>query len=75
MSDCQAGEPEADDVQLYRLFQASEILKCNVWELAEQSEFWVDAAFWYAGIRAQVRDGLEEIAEQRAQHAEKEFSG
>lgn len=58
---------------MYRLFEAAELLRCNVWELAEQPEFWIESAFWFDRIRGEVRQALLEIEEKRLQHAEKEF--
>lgn len=66
MSGCTAGNPDPDDVQLFHIFQASEILRCKPWELAEQSEFWMDKAFWFVDVMGEVQAGLRRVAAIRA---------
>lgn len=67
-------EPDAEDWHLYRLFEAAELLRCKVWELAEQPESWIESAFWFDRIRGQVQEALIEVERKRLEHAEKEFA-
>jgi hypothetical protein len=65
------GSPDADDVDLYRLFQAAEILGCPPWLLAEQPSFWQEKAFWFFDVNKRAA----EIARAIGEHREKAATG
>lgn len=61
----EAGSPDPDDVDLFRLFQASEILNCPPWILAEQPVFWQEKAFWFRRVGRRAAEIKQKIQEQR----------
>lgn len=69
----EAGAADAEDIDLYRLFQAADILGCTPWALARQPVFWRERAFWYREVNYRAAEIAEKIQAQREEVANRDY--